>query len=163
MQTRMLVGLLAGAVFAAACGMDIAVTPTTRIVAIEPEGGATGVDPAAPIVITFSHPMWQAMEVYAVLHEGDVTSPGVPGTWAWSADRTQLTFVPAAPLESGTRYTLHLGGGMRDAGGGMIDYEYCLAHGGQWVSRQMMGNQQMMPGWRHQNGSYGVLFTFTTA
>jgi hypothetical protein len=159
------IALLAAALLAAACGDDITnPAPVTRVVAIEPSGGATGVDPNAPVVITFSHAMWARMEQYAALHQGGVTGPVVAGTWTWSQDRTQLTFTPAAPLEAQTRYTLHIGGGMRDAMGNPINYEYCLSHGGQWATQQMMGNQNMMgSGWRNQNGTYGMLFTFTTA
>ena len=125
---------------------------------------ATGVDPASPIVVTFSHAIMPGMEEYAALHEGDVTGPVVVGTWTWSANRTQLTFTPAARLKAETQYTLHIGGGMRDAMGNPINYEYCLGHGGRWATQQMMGNQNMMgSGWRNGNGTYGMVFTFTTA
>lgn len=154
---------------ASACGND-AVAPAPRVIAVLPSGGATGVDPAAPIVVTFSHPMRPGMEQYAALHEGDVTGPTVPGAWAWSPDYTILTFTPGQPLRSQTGYTLHLGGGMRTAGGGYLDYGSCVGrHGGQWATSQMMGGGMMSgggmmgSGWRHPNGSYGMVFTFTTA
>jgi hypothetical protein len=140
-----------------------------RVVSIVPSGGATGVDPNAPIVVIFSHPMQPGMEQYAALHEGDVTGAVVVGTWAWSDDRTTLTFTSAQPLKLQTQYTLHLGGGMRAADGGFVDYGPCAAqYGGQWATQGMMGGgmmggDMMGSGWRHPNGTYGMVFTFTTA
>jgi hypothetical protein len=166
------VAVMAVALGAACAGDPAAPAPTTSIVSIVPAGGATRVDPAAAIVITFSHPMQEGMEQYAALHEGSLTGPIVPGTWSWSVDRAALTFTPDAPLGSGTTYALHLGGGMRDAMGGPLDYQQCLdGHGGQWATGAMMGMgggmmgdwSMMGPGWRHANGSYGIVFTFTTA
>jgi hypothetical protein len=164
MHVKNRLALLAAVLLAACSGSPFDPALATRIVAVEPSGGAVGVNPSAPIVITFSHAMREGMEEYAALHEGDVTGPVVAGTWTWSQDRTQLTFTPAAPLEAQTKYTLHMGGGMRDAIGRPINYEYCLSHGGQWATQQMMGGQNMTGrGWRHQNGTYGMVFTFTTA
>lgn len=143
---------------------------TARVVSIVPAGGATGVDPNAPIVITFSHAMRSGMEQYAALHEGDVTGTVVPGTWTWSDDRTTLTFTPAQPLKPQTLYTLHLGGGMRASDGGYVDYGPCTTqYGGQWATQQMMGGgmmgggSMMGSGWRHPNGTYGMVFAFTTS
>jgi hypothetical protein len=56
--------------------------------------------------------------------------------------------------------------------GGGLDYEQCIArHDGQWATGAMMGygpapglgGGMMGPGWRHANGTYGMVFTFTTA
>ncbi len=59
---------------------------------------------------------------------------------------------------------------MRDASGRPIDYGPCLSqYGGQWATSGMMdggmmGDGSMMgPGWRAANGTYGMVFTFTTA
>ena len=148
------------------CGQDpTALVPLTAVASIFPTGGSVDVDPTAPIVISFTGMMGVGMEMYAVLHEGDVSGPVVPGSWTWSTDRTILSFRPAAPLKSRTRYTLHLGGGMIDAAGEQIDYRRCESrYGGQWATSRMMGGQGMMgPGWRAANGTYGMVFTFTTA
>ena len=88
--------------------------------------------------------------------------------WTWSADRSKLTFMPQSPLKAQTTYTLHLGGGMMDADGDDIGYQQCVeAMGGQWATRQMMGGMMgggmMGPGWENANGTYGMIFTFTTA
>lgn len=86
----------------------------------------------------------------------------------WSTDRTVLTFTPAQPLKAQTRYSLHLGGGMRDTDGGFVDYGPCVGqYGGQWATQGMMGGgmmggNMMGEGWRHPNGTYGMVFTFTT-
>ncbi|HET9386102.1 MAG TPA: Ig-like domain-containing protein [Gemmatimonadales bacterium] len=163
--------LSAVAVALAACGADpTSPALTTRVVSVVPAGGAIGVDPNAPIVVTFSHPMQAGVEQYAAVHEGDVTGPVVSGTWAWSDDRLTLTFTPAQPLRAQTRYTLHLGGGMRATDHGYVDYGPCATqYGGRWATQQMMSGGGMMGGimmgrgWRHPNGTFGMVFTFTTA
>jgi hypothetical protein len=144
---------------------------TTRVVSVVPTGGATGVDRNAPMVVTFDQPMQAGMEQYAALHEGDVTGPVVPGTWTWSNAHATLTFTPMQPLLAQTQYTLHLGGGMRATDGGFVDWSSCVGQqGGQWATQQMMGGGGMMgggttmmgPGWRASNGTYGMVFPFTT-
>ena len=180
MTLRVLTSYLAAAALAAAACGDGPTAPdvTARIVALVPTGGATGVDPAAPIVITFSHAMRSGTEQYVALHEGGLDGPVVPMTCTWSGDRSTLTCTPQARLSSATHDTLHLGGGMRDGTGGGLDYQQCIAqHDGQWATAAMMGHgpglgmgggmmgdsTMMGPGWRHANGSYGMMFTFTTA
>lgn len=151
----------------ACAGEPTAPPPTARIVSLVPAGGATGVDPAAPIVITFSHPMPSGMEQYVALHEGGLDGPAVPMNCAWTAEQTVLTCTPHEPLAASTGYALHIGGGMRDRLGDPLDYEGCIGlHGGQWATGGIMGMggpAGMGPGWRHANGSYGMVFTFTTA
>ncbi|MBI4410056.1 MAG: Ig-like domain-containing protein [Gemmatimonadetes bacterium] len=152
----------------------------SELASVVPPGGATGVDPNGPIVVEFTHAVGTGMEQYVVLHEGTVTGPVVPGTWSWSADRTRLTFTPASPLQSQTRYTLHIGGGMRDADGHTVGLERHGGHmGGQWATGEMMtdgmmgggwmgggmmaDSTMMGAGWRHANGSYGMVFSFITS
>lgn len=148
----------------------------TVLTSVSPAGGAVGVSVDTAVEVEFSHPMHDQMTDYAVLHHGaGIEDSVVAGTWHWSSDRTHMTFVPAQPLEHGTAYTLHLGGGMTDSTGHHIDLE---AHGhdmgGVTVTHQMMdgwtmhggmmGDRDMMgPGWQHPlNDTYGMLFTFTT-
>jgi len=48
-----------------------------------------------------------------------------------------------------------------------------MSMGGHWVTQQMLGDwgggmmggmgSMMGPGWQHHNGTYGMVFTFTTA
>lgn len=156
----------------AACSSDeptsVSRTDATTVASVVPAGGSTGVEPAAPITIVFSHAMSQNTQMYVALHEGGVTGPEVPGTWAWSSGYRTLTFTPESPLGSQTQYSLHVGGGITDANGEPVDFGPCQEqHGGQWATEQMMtggGMQNMMgPGWQHANGSYGMIFTFTTA
>ena len=151
-------------------------TAATALVAVAPQGGDTGVDPRAPVVVTFNHAIDPAMAEYAALHEGDVTGPEVPGTWTLSEDSTQLIFTQDEPLKAGTRYTIHLGGGMMDAEGHHVDMDENGTHmGGEWATGSMMGggmsggmsggeHNHMGQGWEHpDNGSYGMIFTFTIA
>jgi hypothetical protein len=160
-----LLTLAGGTLVLGACSNDpTAPALTASIISVVPTGGATGVDPNAPIVVTFSHAMRSGMEQFVVLREGDVRGPIVPGTWAWSGDRTALTVTPAQPLKAQTQYTLHLGGGMRAADGGFVDYGSCVGqHSGQWATHGMMGGGMIGAGWRHPSGTYGMVFTFTTA
>lgn len=161
---------------AAGCHEGFAPVGDTTVLSVAPAGGNTNVDPNAPVVIQFSHAMRMGMEQYAALHEGDVTGPVVQGTWSWSADGLTLTFTPAAPLQPHTQYTLHLGGGMMDADGNLLNYDHCTGeHGGQWATSAMMDGSMMGGsmmgqdggmmggGWEHPNGTYGMVFSFTTA
>jgi hypothetical protein len=167
MTSRRLTDALCAVALAAACASEPAApAPSARIVSLVPAGGATGVDRVAPIVITFSHPMPAGIERYVVLHEGGLDGAVVPMTCTWSPDATALTCAHE-PLVAATRYALHIGGGIRDRVGAPLDYEGCIGlHGGQWATGGMMGigdRARMGPGWRHANGTYGMVFTFTTA
>lgn len=146
------------------------------VLGVAPANATAGVDPARPITITFGRSMMLGMESGVVLHEGPVTGPVVAGTWAWSADRTILTFTPVAPLKARTVYTLHLSPGLKGASGQSIDLRTCTQLGGVYATGAMMGVAQgagmmngswgpgmMGDGWRAADGSYGMIFTFTTA
>ena len=143
----------------------VAPDAATQLASVFPAGGSVDVNPAAAIVIEFSHPMMAGMEGYIALHEGDATGAIIQGTWAWSADRSRVTFQPGGALKSATRQTIHVGGGMTDAEGRMIGFGDHGRHmGGQWATGQMMGgnNGTMGSGWQHSNGAYGMVFSFTT-
>jgi hypothetical protein len=66
---------------------------------------------------------------------------------------------------------IHLGGGMMDADDQPVNMEqHGLAMGGQWLMAGMMGGihagspmHMLGAGWRGANGSYGMVFPFTTA
>lgn len=168
--------LLAATLALGACGNDPAAPVfSARVLSVVPAGRATGVDPGAPIIITFSRPMQPGMQQYAALHAGDVRGAVVPGAWTWTSDGTTLTFTPAWPLAGQMPYTLHLGGGMRAMDSGFVDYGPCVeGYGGQWVTGDMMsgsmmrggmmgGVSMMGSGWRDPNGTYGMVFSFTTS
>jgi hypothetical protein len=176
-QTYSALAVLSATVLVAgACG-DTPATPTdvtTALVAVTPAGGDTGVDPNSLIVLQFSHAM--GMDMYVALHEGSGVSGGlVDGTRAWSADRMRLTFTPASSLMSPSPYTIHIGGGMLDENGNVVDLDqHGHGLGGDWVTQQMMNDRMMMgggmmdgdmmgPGWQHPtNGMFGMTFSFTT-
>jgi Big-like domain-containing protein len=171
MRRPSLVQLGAIALGVAACSANPASPATpTDVVGVVPTGGSTGVSTGASMIVMFSSPMRAGMEMYAALHQGTVTGPVIPGSWMWSADRTQLTFTPTMPLQAHTAYTLHMGGGMLDASGAPVDYQPCVDRmGGAWATPTMMGggmlgdSGMMGPGWKGSNGMYGMTFTFTTA
>jgi hypothetical protein len=138
--------------------------------AVSPPGGATAVAIGSPVVFHFSAAMAEGMEKYVDLHHGDLSGATVPMACVWSGDRTVLTCAPAEPLAPRTTYAIHLGGGMMSSSGVSIDYANALAVGGQWIMGGMMGGTHagmgwgmMGSGWRNANGSYGMVFTFTTA
>lgn len=146
----------------------------TVLLDVIPPGGATNVDPNAPIILEFDHPIGYGMEAYAVLHEGDVDGPEVAGTWALSADRMTLTFTQDAPLRAATDYVIHLGGGIMDHNNRHLNLEeHGYGLGGEWCLGEQMGpgglggpmghRHHQGPGWQHPNGTYGMIFTFTTA
>lgn len=157
--------------------------PAPLLLSVDPEGGATDIPVDQPITIEFDHPMASGMEAFADVHEGDLAGPPVDGTWSWSADRTRLTFTPSVPFQPSTVYVIHLGGGMMDADGTPVDFEDHGEHmGGEWATSDMMsqgwsggpgmGNgmhdgepyqSHVGEGWRHANGSYGMVFAFRTA
>lgn len=147
---------------------------TTELVSVIPAGGSTDADPNGPVTVEFSHPMHSGMEAYADLHEGDVSGRTVEGTWTWSDDYTTLTFTPAQPLRLATTYVIHLGGGMMDADDRPVDFQqYGPGLGGEWATSGMMnggepggmmnGGDHMGEGWQDDHGSYGMIFTFSTA
>ena len=170
--------------FLAACGGSDRMTgsgsgmmggPTTTgaaFMSVSPQGGTSGVSPATPLSFRFGGPMAPGMEQYFDLHVGGLEGPMVPMSCGWSAERTTLTCNPAAPLQPRTTYAIHMGGGLADASGHPVGYEgYGPMMGGQWIQGGTMpgmhgggmGWGMMGNGWRHANGSYGMVFTFTTA
>ncbi len=150
----------------------------TVLLGVVPQGGSVGVATGSTVTIRFNHSMTPAMYEYADVHEGDLTGPEVEGRWTWSENNMTLTFAPDQPFAPATAYMIHLGGGMRDAGDHPVDFgQHGLGMGGQWATGEMMGGGPMGggpmgggpgphagDGWQHPtNGSFGMIFTFTTA
>jgi hypothetical protein len=160
------------AVIAACNTSPTAPAARTSLVVVAPTGGATAVSPTTAVTMTFSHAMMPGMQTYADLHVGSVTGPVVSCTATWSSDSMTLTLTPMAPLVHGTMYSLHVGGGMRDADGQIIDMsQYGPMMGGDWADGGMMtgggmmnpSHDEMGPGWQGTNGMYGMVFSFTTS
>ena len=149
----------------------------TSLASLVPEGGASNVATDTDIELTFDRPMHDHASDYAALHRGDVTGPVVLGTWSLEGNGTMMRFQPDMALDPGTEYTVHLGGGMMDAGGHPVDLGTNGTHmGGEWATGSMMSggmhgggmgggqHDHMGAGWDHpDNGSHGMVFTFTTA
>lgn len=148
------------------------VEPETALLNVTPEGGAQDVNAdSTSIAVTFEHAMHDHATDYMAVHEGDVTGPEVQGSWMTEESGTHMRFVPDAGLKDGTRYTLHLGGDMMDEDGNHVDLETHGTHmGGEWADGSMMhggmmggDHPHMGEDWQHpDNGSYGMVFTFTT-
>jgi hypothetical protein len=137
--------------------------------AMSPPAGATAVATGTSLTFRFGAPMADGMEKYVDLHRSDLSGEVVPMACVWSDGRTLLTCIPSAPLAPRTTYAIHLGGGLTTATGLPIDYTNGVAMGGQWIMGGMMKGTHagmgwgMMGGsWRNANGSYGMLFDFTT-
>ena len=140
-----------------------------------PAAATTSVDPAKPITITFSMSMMSGMEMLVVVHEGSVTGPQVPVSSSWSTDRRVLTIAPSTMLKAMTTYAVHLSPSLQGTNGRMIDVTQCTAIGCVHVSGGMMGSGtggmmngswgagMMGAGWQASDGTFGMLFTFTTA
>jgi len=173
LSTRMSTALLAAAAvsLAPACNDSTGTTSPTTLTSVSPAGNAIGVAVSAPVVLTFSDPMGQGMEAYMDVHQGTTAAGTVPMSCTWSADRTTLTCTHASPFAAGTMYTVHVGGGMKDADGmpvGMGDMMTQM--GGVWLTSGMMGGMHagqpmgsMGSGWMGANGNYGMIFKFTTS
>ncbi len=148
--------------------VEVGMSPT--FMSVSPGGGAMGVPVGSPLELHWGAPMRVGMEQYVDLHMGDLSGPVVPMGCAWSANQTTLVCTPSSPLQPGTQYTIHVGGGMVDANGQVIDMDtYGAGLGGQWVQGGMMGAGHggtawgmMGAGWHDSNGAYGMAFTFTT-
>lgn len=175
MRTQRVLGApLFASLAIAACGGGDSIGPsavaTTELVSVMPSGGSTGVSGTGPMVMTFSHPMMAGMEQYLDLHQGNASGPLVAITCTWSADRLTVTCVPGQPLQAKSPYALHMGGGMIDADDHAVDMtQHQPQTGGQWLMPGMMGGMhagapmsRMGAGWKGANGSYGMVFTFTT-
>lgn len=152
----------------------VGATDVPVALSVLPAAAATGVDPTKSVVITFNMSMLSGMELLVVLHEGSVAGPQVTGSTSWSADRHVLTFSPGTALKANTTYVVHLSPSLAGANGKMIDLAQCTKIGGQYVSGNMMGSGggmmngtwgpgMMGAGWQASDGTFGMLFTFTTA
>ncbi len=170
MSRLLWLGSLAGlASLALSACSDSTAPATTILTAVSPAPAAAAVATSSTITLTFGQPMMAGMEQYMDLHQGGITGPTVPMGCVWSPDHTTLTCTPSTPLAAGTQFTIHVGAGMTDSQGHMMDMDEWTTMGGQWATSGMMGGTHagqsmgvMGPGWRH-GAHYGMLFTFTTA
>lgn len=145
------------------------------LVSVTPAGGATGVSRSGQVVVRFDHAMSAVMQDYVTLHHGGVTDSLVTCSRSWSADSLTLTMTPMAMMDSASTYTIHVGGGMRDAMGDPVGLAmHGSAMGGTWATGTMMtgggmmggggpmSGREMGTGWSGGNGTYGMVFTFST-
>jgi hypothetical protein len=156
-----------------ACSDSPSEVATSVLVSVTPADGAVDLGTAPTIEVLFDGPVAPGATMVIALQRGDCPGPVVEGTWSRSADGRTLRFAPMSALEPGTRYTIHVGGGMTDPNGSRVDLEtHGPGLGGMWVTETMvmgMGSMGMGmlshsgPGWRHANGFYGLAFDFTTA
>jgi Bacterial Ig-like domain len=161
-------GLAVLAAVASGCS-DSTGPATGTLTTVSPAPAAVAVPPSTDVTLTFGQPMMTGMEQYLDLHQGGIAGPTVPMTCAWNPARTMLTCTPSSPLAAGTQYTIHVGAGMTDDQGHMMDMADWTTMGGQWATGGMMGGTHagqpvgmMGAGWKHDS-YYGMLFAFTTA
>jgi hypothetical protein len=82
-----------------------------HVLSVSPAAGATGVDGAAPVVVSFNGPLRAGSA-------SPVITPAVPGTWRHLGD--DAVFTPATALAPGRHYTVEIpagAGGVRAVGG----------------------------------------------
>lgn len=142
--------------------------PSTWIVGMSPAGGSSGVGTSGSIEIRFSAAMPAGSGFQVDLHLGDLSGSTVALACVAAADRTGLTCKPATPLQPGTRYVTHVGGGMT-AGNGSCGSGSSMM-GGLWIGAGGMSaathggmSWGSMGGWGDACGGYGMAFPFTTA
>lgn len=162
-------------VFAASAGCSdgtqSAGAEEAALVSVTPRGDSMRVDPNTRIELEFDSRMADGTEEFCAVHMGGLDGTEVAGRWEWSQDRHKLTFTPDQPLGTNAQYTVHVGGGITDADGRGMNFEqHRFDMGGQWVDEAMLGPGGMMgdhphmgDGWQHQNGTYGMAFSFRTA
>ena len=163
------------ALFAAACSDTPTAVETAALMSVAPADGMSNISTNPTIEVRFDAPVAQTATTLIALQMGDCPGPVVSGTWSRSAEGTVLSFMPMHPLDPGTRYTIHLGGGITSKDGTSVDMEtHGPGLGGMWVTQAMvmgmnnmgMGMASMVshagPGWRHANGFFGLAFDFTT-
>lgn len=152
----------------AGCGDSTGATRAS-LAAVTPAPAATAVAATTPITLTFGQAMMPGMEQYVDLHQGTITGPIVPMGCGWNPATTVLICMPADSLAHGTHYLIHVGAGMTDAQGDMMDMNGWSTMGGQWATGGMMGTMHggqsvgmMGSGWKDGSGHYGMTFGFTT-
>lgn len=158
-------------------------TTAPALLSLSPVSGMTGVDPMKPIVLTFNMGMMTGTDMLVVVHEGSVTGAQIAGTSTWSSDRRTMTFTPTTALKPKTTYVVHLSPSMIGTNGKAIDLGSCAKIGGQTVTGGMMGSTgngmmgsssggmvngswgpgMMGAGWQATDGTFGMVFSFTTA
>jgi hypothetical protein len=153
-----------------ACSNSNAPASATELLSVEPAGGATAVSVNDSVVAKFSGPMMAGMLQYMDMHLGSITGPLVAMHCSWSPAFTTITCMPNAPLAPQTQYAIHIGCGMMDQAGAVVDLNHeGPGMGGQWLTSGMMGGMHggqpigmMGPGWTH-GGYFGMEFSFTTS
>ena len=156
----------------AACSTSTSVeVGSTALLTTNPAAGTAGVDVKAQIEVRFDSPIAPGAGHPIALQVGDCPGPVVAGTWSRTADGMGLRFTSTQPLDPSTRYTIHVGGGLTDADGAIINLDLNgLALGGTWVTLDMvmgmtgmgMGQSHSGPDWLYLNGMYGLAFGFNT-
>ena len=157
----------------AACSDTPVEVGSTALLAVIPAVGAVGVDVDAQIEVRFDSPIAAEAAHPIALQVGDCPGPVVAGTWSRTADGMGLRFAPTQPFDPSTQYTIHVGGGLTDVHGAVIDLDlHGPALGGTWVTLDMvmgmnsmgmgMGPPHSGPEWLYLNGMYGLAFAFMT-
>ncbi len=167
--------LLLGACTSSTLGLGDSPTVSPALASLSPAAGTPSVDPKTSIALMFTMSMMTGMEMLVVVHEGTVTGAQVAGRSVWSTDRKTMTFTPSSSLKDKVTYVVHLSPSLRGSNGTMINMTGGSSMGGQSVTSGMMGAAaggmmngllgpgMMGTGWQASDGTYGMVFTFTTA
>jgi hypothetical protein len=103
-------------------GQSEAAPAAATVTASVPEDGATGIDPAVQVEVTFSEAIDAATLTATTLtcRRDDDRTP-VAGAVSTSDDGLTGRFVPAAPLLAGTGYEMELKAGVRTVAGASVE------------------------------------------
>ncbi len=84
-------------------------TDTPKILSINPDSGAKGVDVNSPVVLTFSEPVSVEFNIEDSIYlYAGTTSNKLAGSYRWNADRSILTIVPNNPLPEETQISTYI-------------------------------------------------------
>jgi hypothetical protein len=98
------------------------------VIAFSPPDSATGVDVTTPVMVTFSEPMDPAtINATTLLVYGWNGGPSVSGTISYDPATMIATFIPSAPLVSGTRYAIYVIPNMKDATGVQMEVPFFVS------------------------------------
>lgn len=96
--------------------LTVRLIPPT-VVAITPTNGATNVQPAVPVSVTFSKPMDKTTITNTTLVVRDAANNAVPGVLTYNVDNTTVTFYPSDAFKQETSYNVTVSSTVKDVQG----------------------------------------------
>jgi hypothetical protein len=100
-------------------------TTAPTVTAVNPPNGATNVAVDTAVVVSFDEPIDPTtVHLGSLFVRDNPTGRVVAGSFSFSADRTQVSFMPVAPLLASRSYSVRLsGGGVTDLAGNAVAFQ----------------------------------------